>query len=94
MSRVIGHVSADDLRPGSAEAPLEELPDAEDRLLEHGPEPDFSPESTRRGGGCPDEPSKQAAVEAFGQKLIKSYQNHVNFSQISFFRNFRESMEI
>ena len=54
------------------------------------PEPDFSPESTTRGEGCPDGPSKQAFGPKIEKMLAKSRQNFINFQkfQISAIFNF------
>ena len=45
------------------------------------PEPDFSAESTSRGGGCPDGPSKQAVGLKIVKMLAKSCQNFINFQK-------------
>ena len=44
------------------------------------PEPDFSPESTTRGGGCPDGPSKQAFGPKMDKNLSKFHQLFPEFS--------------
>ena len=53
----------------------------EDLVKAAVPEPDFSPESTTRGGGGEEAPSKQAVGPKIYKILAKSYQNFINLQK-------------